>query len=55
MILSHGASVHGLPALRKFPGNQLLEVAMIRMNHNGTRMDVDSDVEPRGAAIGSVR
>ncbi len=54
VILSHGASVHGLPALRKFPGNRLLEVAMIRMNHNGTRTDIDSDVEPRGSAIGSV-
>jgi predicted aldo/keto reductase-like oxidoreductase len=38
-ILAHGASVHGLPALRTFPGNQWLEIAMIRMNHNGTRMD----------------
>src|SRR5271169_132225 len=44
IILAHGASVHGLPALRTFPGNQWLEIAMIRMNHNGTRMD--------GAAIG---
>ena len=54
VILSHGASVHGLPALRKFPGNQFLQVAMIRMNHNGTRMDVDSAVEPSGNAIGDV-
>jgi aryl-alcohol dehydrogenase-like predicted oxidoreductase len=38
-ILSRGASVHGLPALRLVPGNQFLQVAMIRMNHNGTRMD----------------
>lgn len=38
-ILSRGASVHGLPALREMPGNQWLQVAMIRMNHNGTRMD----------------
>jgi predicted aldo/keto reductase-like oxidoreductase len=38
-ILTRGASVHGLPALRQVPGNQWLEVAMIRMNHNGTRMD----------------
>jgi hypothetical protein len=38
VILAHGASVHGLPALRTFPGNQWLEIAMIRMNHNGTRM-----------------
>jgi predicted aldo/keto reductase-like oxidoreductase len=38
-ILSRGASVHGLPALRQMPGNKWLEVAMIRMNHKGTRMD----------------
>jgi len=41
-ILSHGASIHGLPALRTIPGNQWLDIAMIRMNHNGTRMDVDN-------------
>ncbi len=39
IILSHGASVHGLPALRTVPDNRWLEIAMIRMNHNGTRMD----------------
>jgi predicted aldo/keto reductase-like oxidoreductase len=39
IILKRGASVHGLPALRRMPGNKWLEVAMIRMNHNGTRMD----------------
>ncbi|MGH9667456.1 MAG: aldo/keto reductase [Bryobacteraceae bacterium] len=39
VILAHGASVHGLQALRAFPGNQWLDVAMIRMNHKGTRMD----------------
>ena len=38
-ILSRGASVHGLPALRQMPGNPWLQVAMIRMNQNGTRMD----------------
>jgi aryl-alcohol dehydrogenase-like predicted oxidoreductase len=38
-ILSRGASVHGLPALRQMPGNKFLQVAMIRMNHNGTSMD----------------
>ena len=32
-ILSHGASVHGLPALRQVPGDGWLDVAMIRMNH----------------------
>jgi len=38
-ILSRGASVHGLPALRQMPGNAWLQVAMIRMNHKGARMD----------------
>jgi len=28
-----------LPALRAFPGNEWLDVAMIRMNHKGMRMD----------------
>jgi len=40
-IVSHGASVHGLPALRQVPGNKWLEVAMIRMNHKGTKMDAE--------------
>ena len=39
IVSGQGASVHGLPALRVFPGNQWLDVAMIRMNHKGTRMD----------------
>ncbi|MGC2656881.1 MAG: aldo/keto reductase [Bryobacteraceae bacterium] len=38
-VIGRGASVHGLPALRKFPENQWLEIAMIRMNQKGTRMD----------------
>src|ERR1700751_2360296 len=41
-VMGHGASVHGLPALRRFPGNQWLEIAMIRMNHKGTRMDAEA-------------
>ncbi|WP_263354025.1 aldo/keto reductase [Acidicapsa acidisoli] len=41
VIVSHGASVHGLPALRLVPGNEWLKVAMIRVNHNGTRMDAE--------------
>src|SRR5277367_4475720 len=40
-IVSHGASVHGLPALRQVPGNQWLDVAMIRMNHKGKSMDAE--------------
>jgi aryl-alcohol dehydrogenase-like predicted oxidoreductase len=40
-VIGQGASVHGLPALRQMPGNKFLEVAMIRMNHNGTKMDAE--------------
>ena len=41
-VVSHGASVHGLPALRQVPDNQWLDVAMIRMNHKGVRMDAEN-------------
>jgi aryl-alcohol dehydrogenase-like predicted oxidoreductase len=50
-IVSHGASVHGLPALRQVPGNKWLNVAMIRVNHNGTRMDAEI---PDGPDLGNV-
>jgi 1-deoxyxylulose-5-phosphate synthase len=40
-VVSQGASVHGLPALRQMPGNDWLQVAMIRMNHKGTKMDAE--------------
>jgi 1-deoxyxylulose-5-phosphate synthase len=40
-VIAHGASVHGLPALRQVPGNQWLQIAMIRMNHKGVRMDAE--------------
>jgi len=40
-VVAHGASVHGLPALRQVPGNDWLQVAMIRMNHKGARMDAE--------------
>jgi 1-deoxyxylulose-5-phosphate synthase len=41
VIVSHGASVHGLPALREVPGNNWLQVAMIRVNHTGKSMDAE--------------
>jgi len=53
-ILAHGASVHGLPALRTFPGNRWLDIAMIRMNHNGTRMDTPFEQEPPSGTPGNV-
>ena len=41
-IVARGASVHGLPALRKFPDEtKFLEIAMIRMNHKGVHMDAE--------------
>jgi aryl-alcohol dehydrogenase-like predicted oxidoreductase len=40
-IVSHGASMHGLPALRQAPQFEWLDVAMIRMNHKGTSMDAE--------------
>ncbi len=39
IVLAHGASCHGLLPLRAFPGNDWLDVALLRVNHNGTRMD----------------
>jgi aryl-alcohol dehydrogenase-like predicted oxidoreductase len=41
-IVSHGASVHGLPALRQVPKCKWLDLAMIRVNHKGTRMDAEN-------------
>lgn len=41
-VISHGASVHGLPALRQVPANQWLQLAMIRMNHRGVAMDAEN-------------
>jgi 1-deoxyxylulose-5-phosphate synthase len=42
-IVTHGASVHGLPALRRVPSTKWLDIAMIRMNHKGTKMDNEHD------------
>jgi len=39
IIRTHGASVHGLPALRQMPGTNWLDVGLIRINHSGARMD----------------
>jgi predicted aldo/keto reductase-like oxidoreductase len=39
VIAAHGASCHGLLPLRAFPGQKWLDVALMRVNHNGTKMD----------------
>ena len=41
VVVSHGASVHGLPALRRMSATKWLDVAMIRMNHKGAKMDAE--------------
>ena len=40
-VRTHGASVHGLPALRALPASNWLKIGMIRMNHKGALMDSD--------------
>jgi hypothetical protein len=40
-----------LPALRQVPGDEWLQIAMIRMNHTGTRMD---GANPREHVLGNV-
>ncbi len=42
IVLGRGASVHGLPALRQVPGEKWLQIAMVRMNHKGVRMDAEN-------------
>ena len=54
LILSRGASVHGLPALRQVPGNKFLQVAMIRMNHNGSHMDAEDFNSPGPGNVNEV-
>lgn len=39
VILAHGASCHGLLPLRAFPNQKWLDVALNRVNNDGTRMD----------------
>lgn len=63
VVMVHGVSCHGLPALGSLPGNKWLDVAMIRMNHKGVRMDAASmgdtndlgDVPQVVAQVGKLR
>jgi len=38
-ILAHGASCHGTLPLGDFPGQKWLDVALLRVNHEGVKMD----------------
>jgi 1-deoxyxylulose-5-phosphate synthase len=51
-VVARGASVHGLPALYRVPETKWLQVAMIRMNQKGVRMDAQ-DYNTNG--LGNVR
>ena len=53
-VVARGASVHGLPALRKMPGNEWLEIAMIRMNHKGSHMDAEDFNSPGPGNVNEV-
>ncbi|MCC7500102.1 MAG: aldo/keto reductase [Bryobacterales bacterium] len=50
IIHAHGASCHGLQPLRTFDSNNWLDVALLRINHTGMRMDTMStrDVDELG-------
>jgi aryl-alcohol dehydrogenase-like predicted oxidoreductase len=39
LIMAHGASCHGLDPAESFPKTKWLDVALMRINHNGARMD----------------
>ena len=39
ILLAHGASCHGLLPLEAVVGNKWMDVVLIRINHDGTRMD----------------
>ena len=54
IIRARGASVHGLPALRQVPQNEWLQVAMIRMNHKGTKMDSEGNFWEAGGNVPEV-
>lgn len=54
IIMAHGASCHGLWPLRAFPGNRWLDVALLRINHDGTRMDTIETESPNKGDVNEV-
>lgn len=42
MIRARGASIHGLPALRRVHGHDWMQVALVRTNHTGQVMDAEN-------------
>jgi len=41
IIRARGASIHGLPALRRMPSHDWMQVALVRTNHTGQVMDAE--------------
>jgi predicted aldo/keto reductase-like oxidoreductase len=39
IIRSHGCSGHGLLPVRAYPGTKWMDIALMRVNHDGTKMD----------------
>jgi predicted aldo/keto reductase-like oxidoreductase len=54
IILAHGASCHGLAPLSDFPGTKWLDVALLRVNHNGTSMDTAPGVRDQPGDVPTV-
>jgi len=59
LIRSHGASCHGLLPLEGMVGSGWLDVAFVRVNHNGAHMDnlrsADNEPGDRERAVPSIR
>jgi aryl-alcohol dehydrogenase-like predicted oxidoreductase len=58
ILMAHGVSAHGLKPAGSLAGEKWLDVALMRMNHNGARMDNlegDNNHGDHAAAIANVR
>jgi hypothetical protein len=53
IILAHGVSTHGLPALGTVLGNKWVDVSLLRTNHAGVHMDTPDAGDPD--TIGDVK
>ncbi|HXK58709.1 MAG TPA: aldo/keto reductase [Acidobacteriota bacterium] len=59
LVRTHGASCHGLLPLEVMPGTSWLDVALVRVNHNGAHMDGlrsrDGEQGDRDRAVTAIR
>jgi aryl-alcohol dehydrogenase-like predicted oxidoreductase len=54
IIRSHGCSGHGLKPIRAYPGTKWLDVALMRVNHDGTKMDNEANSNDDKGVISEV-